>query len=437
MRLVRLGATTSQVGDDVRAALASWGRGDTVVGGVALLGCQPPGCPSPVEAIVILPRGVLVIAGVDLPGAAVSLDAPLSGAWKTDGWPLVRPDGAVNPAVEAIKAADAVAKHLQTARVEPLPVGTVVAIGPYVSKVTQPTADLMRGVRILHPEPMNLITAAKELAVYERRCTIERAREVIAALSDQSTLATADLLSEGFSDVVSQDMSIASTNLIPRITDEPRPSAPPRARRSGIRWLPIAAVALVGVLLIGGIVVAISSSSGDPAPPTATPTSSQAPGSGQQQPGTQAQPAGTDAEFAAKGSLQDADCAARASGDVQVWLRANGCDRLVRARFQATTGGRKAAVLVASLAFPTEALATQFRATADTPGAGGILDAPADATPWPEGITPSFQSAAYASGVSGTTARTVQAVWLDGGSSVDDPTLIAVARRALDIDMPG
>ena len=51
---------------------------------------------------MVLPRGVLVIAGVDLPDPAMRLDAPLTGAWKTDGWPLVRPgDRAPNPAAEA------------------------------------------------------------------------------------------------------------------------------------------------------------------------------------------------------------------------------------------------------------------------------------------------------------------------------------------------
>jgi len=66
----------------VRAALASWGRGSTVVGGVALIGCQPDGCDGPVDAVVVLPRGVLVVLGVDLPDPAVRLDAPLAGQWK-------------------------------------------------------------------------------------------------------------------------------------------------------------------------------------------------------------------------------------------------------------------------------------------------------------------------------------------------------------------
>lgn len=77
MRLVRLGAETSRVGADVRAALVSWGRADTVLGGIALLGVTPTGCPRPVEAVILLPRGVVVVVGVDLPDPAVRLEAPL------------------------------------------------------------------------------------------------------------------------------------------------------------------------------------------------------------------------------------------------------------------------------------------------------------------------------------------------------------------------
>ncbi|HEV8559546.1 MAG TPA: hypothetical protein VGR06_24660, partial [Actinophytocola sp.] len=105
MWLIRLGDGASEVGVDVRAALASWGRGDGVVGGVALTGAKPPHCAAPVDAILVLPRGILVVVGVDLPDPAVRLDAPLAGQWKTDGWPLVRGDGAVNPGVAALEAA--------------------------------------------------------------------------------------------------------------------------------------------------------------------------------------------------------------------------------------------------------------------------------------------------------------------------------------------
>lgn len=88
MRLVRLGQQPSRVADDIRAALASLGRGNTVVGGVALVGVRPIPSVRSVDAVVVLPRGVVVVLGVDLPEPAMKLEAPLAGAWRADGWPL-------------------------------------------------------------------------------------------------------------------------------------------------------------------------------------------------------------------------------------------------------------------------------------------------------------------------------------------------------------
>ncbi|HEY0449261.1 MAG TPA: hypothetical protein VGD70_09070, partial [Actinophytocola sp.] len=236
MRLIRLGEESSEVGADVRAALASWGRGDAVVGGVALLGCQPGDSPRPVDAIVLLPRGVLVVVGVDLPDPAVRLEAPLSGQWRTDGWPLVRPDGVVNPATEAMELIGVITRYLEKSRVEPLPVGTVIAVGPYVSQVQQPTSDLLRGVRVLHPEPMTLLTAARELAVYQRRCSVDAARRIIAALAPDAPLPDpAELKAEGFSDAVLPDLALASTTIIPRVAEPVVRSPKPAARRGQLR----------------------------------------------------------------------------------------------------------------------------------------------------------------------------------------------------------
>ena len=41
MRLVRLAQQPSLVSEDIRAALASLGRGNTVVGGISLIGVRP------------------------------------------------------------------------------------------------------------------------------------------------------------------------------------------------------------------------------------------------------------------------------------------------------------------------------------------------------------------------------------------------------------
>ncbi|HEV7647945.1 MAG TPA: hypothetical protein VGP26_07280 [Actinophytocola sp.] len=430
MRLIRLGGESSEVGADVRAALASWGRGDGVVGGVALLGCRPAD-ESPVDAIVVLPRGVLVVVGVDLPDPAVRLEAPLSGQWKTDGWPLVRPDGAVNPGTEVMEVVGKINRHLEESRVEPLPVGTVIAVGPYVSKVEQPTSDLLRGVRVLHPEPMTLLTAARELATHPRPATVAQARELLAALEpDNSTIAALDLEAEGFSDTVQPDLSAASTMVIPRITEPrlPRPTKSAAGRRGGsqLRWLPVGAAVLVAMLLLTGIVYAVASAGdaddGSQARHTSTSTSGTVQAGG--------------ISFEPRGTKSDTDCAAHAYGDVQAYLQKNRCGELVRMRFESTTDGKTAAVLVSVLRFPESAAADELNQVADKPGSGAIVDASAEDTPWPGEHKPFFESAAYASGREGNSLKLVQAVWIGAPSTPDDTNLVKLADAAVSLTAP-
>ncbi|HEY0449460.1 hypothetical protein [Actinophytocola sp.] len=434
MRLIRLGAATSEVGVDVRAALASWGPGDPVVGGIALAGAQPPDCPRPIDAIIVLPRGIIVVVGIDLPDPAVRLDAPLTAQWKTDGWPLVRRDGAVNPGIEALEAAGAISVHLERSRVEPLPLGTVVAVGPYVSQVQQPTSDLLRGVRVLHPEPMTLLTAARELAVHPRPCTVAQARGLLAALEpDNATVAALDLEAEGFTDTVKPDLGAESTTVLPRVASQPSRAgtagrSTPAGKRGGsqVRWLPVAAAVLVAMLLLTGIVYAMASSSGD-----------QASGGGTQT--TRAQSSTVDingVSFTPKGSVADTDCAAHAYGDVQVWLERNRCGELVRMRFESTSDDKTAAILVAVLRFPENALAGDLQQVADKPGSGAIVDASAEGRPWPGKRKPFFESAAYTSGREGNSLKLVQAVWIGAPSTPDDETLGKLAEAALDLSAP-
>ena len=428
MRVVRVGNEISAVGADVRAALTSWGRGDSLVGGVALVGVRPQGLDQQVDAVVVLPRGVLVVVGVDLPDPAVRLDAPLSGQWKTDGWPLVRPDGAVNPAADAVGTVDAIRKALEQANVEPLPVGTVVAVGPYVSQVHQPTSDLLRGVRILHPEPKTLLTAARELAVHQRPCTVVQARAILAALSPDHT--GTDLSGEGFADAVIPEMAAASTTFIPRIqpaatSPAPTPPTKPR-RRNRVRWLPTGAAVLVALLLLTGIVYAVASSGTSEQRPTSTSA-------------TRTESSGVKIDgftFDTKGAISDTDCAAHAYGDVQVWLEHNRCSELVRARYESTSDGKRAAILVAVLRFPETVLAGELGTVAEKPGSGAIADASTEGTPWPGKSKPFFESAAFASGREGNSLKLVQVVWIGTPSTPDDETLRKLATSALEIQVP-
>jgi hypothetical protein len=432
VRVVRVGEATSAVGADVRAALTSWGRGDTLVGGIALVGLRPKGSDLPIEAVVVLPRGVLVIIGVDLPDPAVRLDAPLSGQWKTDGWPLVRPDGAVNPASDADSKVTAVRQSLERANVEPLPIGTVVAVGPYVSQVHQPTSDLLRGVRILHPEPKTLLTAARELATYQRPCTVTQAKSILAALSPDH--ADADLTGEGFTDSAVPAMANASTMLIPRVQAAQGPAKPaakpgkaPAKSGGGLRWLPAGAAVLVALLLLTGIVYAVASSGGSDDQDTNGTSSTHTESSGVTVGGY---------TFDPKGAISDTDCAAHAYGDVQVWLERNRCSELIRARYESTTDGKRAAILVAVLRFPETALASELDTIAAQPGSGAIADASTEGTAWPGKSKPFFESAAFASGREGNSLKLVQAVWIGSPSTPDDKTLGKLAKSALQIPSP-
>ena len=422
MRLVRLGAETSQVGADVRAALASWGPTESVLGGLALLGATVAG--RPIEAVLLLPRGVLVVVGVDLPDPAMRLEAPLTGPWKADGWPLVRPDGAVNPSGEAQVAAASVGQLLHAGKAEPLPVSTVIAVGPFFNQVVQPTVDLHRGVRVLHPQPKTLLAAARELAVYDRPCSVDQVREVLKALTgDQVTPTVAELTGEGFRDVVTQDVASARTTLLPKIADSPVPPRPSTQPAGRTRWLPIGALVLLGVLLITGISVAIASSNHAATPSAAATTTTVT------QPSKVADVTVNGVRFTPQGSVQGQDCATHAYGDVQVWLTQHPCVTMARSLYETTVGGQPAAIAQTVVNFADAATAAAFATEANTAGSGGINDLVKEGQGWPGGPK-SFDNAAYAVSTASTSVRLIEAVWIGKTSSPADPTLTQLARSA-------
>ncbi|NKE58023.1 hypothetical protein FXN61_14765 [Lentzea sp. PSKA42] len=404
MRLIRLGAEPSAIGADVRAALTACGAGTEVLGGVALTGVQPPDCPVPLDAIVVLPKGVLVIVGVDLPDPAVKLEAPLGGQWKIDGWPLVSQDGAANPATEAVAAATAVAQRIQAMRAEPLPVSTVVAVGPFVSQVVQPTVDLNRGVRVLHPKPSTVLNAARELATSAVPCTADHAAKLLAILQTTGTPPTAAaLLAEGFSDAVSPDLASASTMLIPKIGVRPAI----RKRLPAKLPLPYIAVgALVALILIVWLVVALP---GDGKPADATPAPSATSPTTVVVDGT---------TFVPKETKKDKECQGQAIGDVKAWLIANECRELLRATYETTVQGKQATVLVADLDLLDVPSAKALHSVVSLPGSGGVNGL--DGKP--------LENAAFASGVKGSHVQLALVVW-SGGQG--DPALDPIAKQAL------
>lgn len=438
MRVLRIGKPSSVVGQDVHAALVSWGHGTSVLGGVALIGCKPPGCPTPVDAIVVLPRGVLVVVGVDLPDPARELQAPVNGPWIADGWPLEHGDGALNPGTEALHTASAAVHALQDALGTPLAACAVVAVGPYVGKVVQPSHDPARGIRVIYPEPATMREVAN--FVHGEVFHLDKVRGVLRKFEpDLPLLSTAIMHEEGFADAVTRDQAMAATSLMPAVREpvsDRAASAPRRggrtaqvaggtfanlkqaATRGGRRkWLPFAvAVAVVAVVVI--VVVLLSTAGGSSAATGAQP---------------QGPPITVDgARFERHGTDAAPTCPPNTYGDVRAWLEANPCTGMNRGLYGASKSGEQLGVSVAAVRFADPAKAKAFRAKVDEPGGGGISQL--SAARWPDGPK-SFDSAVFRSSLQGNEVRVAMVVDVTGATDTTDPGLGSVAKKALRVPL--
>ncbi|MBE8525461.1 hypothetical protein ILP97_49655, partial [Amycolatopsis sp. H6(2020)] len=138
-------------------------------------------------------------------------------------------------------------------------------------------------------------------------------------------------------------------------------------------------------------------------------------------------------QFALRAAGGDQRCASHAFGDAQASLQQTSCSGVKRASYAATVDGRAGAVTVGIVDFPEAAQAAAFKAVADTPGGGGVLDLATETGQWGATATPRFENAAYASKLDGSSVRLVQAVWAPGPSTPDDPGLVRAAKAALDL----
>ncbi|AIJ25283.1 hypothetical protein [Amycolatopsis methanolica] len=442
MRLIRLERQPSRVADDVRAALAALGRGDYVAGGIALAGARPLPDRRPVEAIVIMPTVVLVVIGVDLPDPAIRLEAPLTGQWKADGWPLVADGDVVNPAADALALADAVIERLRPDVPEHLPIATILAVGPFVEEIEQPPTDLAGNVRVLFPTQNTLLAAIASLTPAPWPCTPAQARALIGTLTPDTGLTGDELAAEGFT-VTEESATVKLAPVKPRPRRH-RPATPaavppivppaevtmpvPRIAAAApaipasapVPWRPVAAIAVALVLL--AVVLVLVTTGGDGETVTAPPTTTAA---------TPAPQAVAGIEFTKRASGTERTCAARAYGDLQARLQASGCAGMERGSFEATVDGRAVAVSVAVLTFGSDEQAAAFKQLADTPGSGGIADLATETHQWPR--EPDTAGAAYQSTISGPAVRLVLAAYVDGQSSPDDPALLRAAGAALGV----
>jgi hypothetical protein len=137
-------------------------------------------------------------------------------------------------------------------------------------------------------------------------------------------------------------------------------------------------------------------------------------------------------QFTLRAADADQRCASHAFGDAQASLQQTSCSGVRRASYTTTVDGRAGAVTIGIVAFPDAVQAAAFKAIADTPGGGGILDLAAETGKWGD-PAPRFENAAYTSKLEGTSVRVVQAVWVPGPSTADDPGLSRAAKAALEL----
>lgn len=481
-----------------------------MVGGIALFGVRAPDGRA-VDAVVLMPRGILVISSVALPGPALRLDAPLHEPWRADGWTVETTDAAVNPAGAALELAGRV-----TARLHELhPAGTdaristVLAVGPYVEHVEQPARELAGSTRVLHPTTTSMLSATVSMPRDRAPLTTTGVRALLRTLGpDAKHPGEDELLAEGFAPapllaepepaaeylgavestvptrppqaetadspgpvstspqqhaepvaVRSEPLpaeSAASAHTSPP-ADQPgqprqpgqpaqpaqpaqprrpeqghrsRPTArqgtsPDRARRHARRWPAVAALTVLGCVLIAGAVTAMvrSGDSGAPASSTESSTS--------RQPATEV--AGL--SFTPRASAVTDTCARHAYGDLRARLDDEDCLRLHRASFTARVDGKKVATTVAVLSFPDRTTAEEFHKLARRPGTGGIDDVATQREQWP-GKTPRFSGAAYTTDIHRASVHLVRADWVAETSDADDAALERAAKAALQLPLP-
>lgn len=438
MRLIRIGEPASQVADDVRASLTALGRGPATIGGVAVIDVTPDGSQFQFEAVVVTPYGIVIVAGVDLPGPALRLEAPLRGVWKADNWPLVGSGSAINPGTAALAAAGELAAKLNALTNMAIPVGLVLAVGPFVDNVvTVPLPG--ESVRVVHPTPARLRDALGSLAPDDGLpCSVEQARAVLRLIDPNVPIQNDDALTrEGFVTGVTGKAVAHATAAAPaparlaaQAPDErptelmqlPLPAEQPEAerRKSEVRVLPLAAV----LLLVAGVVAAIAMAAGGA---TGSPPD-------RKEPPKSSRHAIEGVQYTEVTTAAQRDCAARTYGDVQASLQKTPCAGMQLGSFRASVDGKQAAVSVAVIEFGQAAPAKLLHKVADTEGSGGAQDIATVQRKWPD-QPPSFDNAAYRTEVDGNQVRLVQATWLGRPSSPDDKTLARIARTAFEIPL--
>jgi len=506
MRLIRLGHQPTGVTADIRAALTAIGRGGTVVGGAAVLGgpipegqpAQPgiaPAIDRAIDAVIFTPRAVLVVGAVTLPEPALHLEAPLNGQWRADGWRVESGGAGPNPAGEALERCGRFAARIRELHPmgEEAPVGTVIAVGPYVGHVEQPATELTGSIRVLHPTATSMLSATVSMPRQQDPLTTGEVRAFLAALAPDATHPGDEaLLAEGFAPSAASSPEPTPADSYLGTVESTVPAPAPT---------PVANTAPVESTAVG----TAQQQFGNPAPPPASPappstvTPTSATGTDQAAPaavttsptppernqagygqrrhtkrwlpavaltvlgflligvavtamvggGGSAAPSHTGetdpsrppatqvagVSFVPRATEATSSCAQAAFGDLAAELETSDCRKLHRASFTARVDGKPTATTVAVLSFPKRETAETLRKLAKRPGTGGIHDVASERDQWP-GPAPRFAGAAYVTDTHKSTLRLVRTGWIEEPSRRDDPALKRVAEAALQLPLP-
>src|SRR5207249_11683033 len=108
-----------------------------------------------------------------------------------------------------------------------MPVGTIIAVGPFVETVEQPAADLAGTTRVLHPTPTSMLAATVSLATAKQPFTIEQVRTLLGRLAPETAQLSSEMLAgEGFSTTPAQEMTMKLPP-VPAAPPKPRPQVAP------------------------------------------------------------------------------------------------------------------------------------------------------------------------------------------------------------------
>ncbi|AOS65230.1 hypothetical protein [Actinoalloteichus hymeniacidonis] len=463
MRLIRLGADPSVISVDIRATLSSWGKGNALVGGVAVLGGTPTGAHRSVDAVIIRPSGLTLVVGVDLPDPALKLDAPLGRRWRVDGWLLTRNDESPNPAADAVELAKAVRERSYIVGAQNAPLTTVIAIGPYVEQVLQPEEDVARGFRALHPSPPSMLGALRASTQAPTPLRIDQVRQLLTALFPgqeklaPEALGETELLAEGFVAEAGDAPTVALPQHIglgaaptasgvvvteaapvaalehrgaggPGVTPQAAPAAQagpvaPAGRPNTVRPAPTGSRGVRGQLVLAAVIAAVVLGV-----MTVLVVDSSRGASSDTEPEHTEVVSADGIDFIVRGSDTTEDCAEHSYGDAAVWLAENPCTELTRGLYQAETP--EAAIAASVLVFPDESAAADFDELVNGAGRGAVSDLVRDGQGW-QGGPESFDNAAFVTARDGARLRIAQAVWLDEPSAPDDTELVELAETGL------